>query len=121
MGVADGSKSASDARSGRMLGTVMVDRRNPNRPGHVRPDGRELELSYVLLPDVRGRGIAEAACRDLLARVACGGPWRRAPPGCHPNVDQKALALAGFGFVACGAFSGIQLRAATADGISHHL
>ena len=95
----------SDARSGRMLGTVMVDRRNPNRPGHVRPDGRELELSYVLLPDAWGRGIAEAACRDLLARVASEVRGDEPLLAVTQTSNQKALALAGrLGFVACGEF-----------------
>lgn len=56
--------------TGTMLGTVMVDRRRPDRPGHVLEGGRELELSYVLLPDAWGRGLAEQACRALLADVA---------------------------------------------------
>lgn len=83
----------------------MVDRRNPNRPGHVRPDGRELELSYVLLPDAWGRGIAEAACRDLLARVASEVRGDEPLLAVTQTSNQKALALAGrLGFVACGEF-----------------
>lgn len=83
-----------DARTGRMLGTVMVNRRAPHRPGHVRPEGRELELSYVLLPDAWGQGIAETACRNLLARVAAEVQSDEPVLVVTQASNQKALALA---------------------------
>ena len=49
---------------------VMLDRRPPERPGHVGADGDELELSYLLLPAHWGRGIAHEACSMLLRSAA---------------------------------------------------
>lgn len=96
----------ADSRSDRMLGTVMVDRRDPDRPGHVRPEGRELELSYVLLPDAWGQGIAEVACRDLLARVAADVPGDEPVLVVTQASNQKALALAArLGFTGSGEFT----------------
>lgn len=64
-----------------------------------------MELSYVLLPDAWGRGIAEAACRDLLARVASEVRGDEPLLAVTQTSNQKALALAGrLGFVACGEF-----------------
>ncbi len=96
----------ADSRTGRMLGTVMVDRRDPDRPGHVRPEGGELELSYVLLPDAWGQGIAEVACRNLLARVAADVQGDEPVLVVTQASNQKALALAArLGFVGSGEFT----------------
>jgi hypothetical protein len=35
---------------GVMVGTITFDRRDSQRPGHVRPDAGEAELGYVFLP-----------------------------------------------------------------------
>lgn len=53
----------------RLMGTVSLHRRGPERPGHIRPGGNELELSYMLLPRFWGRGYAEEApCRRWAPR-----------------------------------------------------
>ncbi|WP_446721181.1 GNAT family N-acetyltransferase [Luteococcus sp. H138] len=62
-----------------------------------------MELSYVLLPDAWGRGIAEAACRELLARVASEVRGDEPVLIVTQTSNQKALA-ARFGFVACREF-----------------
>ena len=36
---------------GAMIGIVTLDRRDAERPGHVRPDAGEAELGYMLLPE----------------------------------------------------------------------
>ena len=46
---------------GSMIGVVTLDRRDPERPGHVRPDGGEVELGYLFLPEAWGRGYAAEA------------------------------------------------------------
>lgn len=56
-----------------VLGTVSVTRRRASRPGHVRPDGGELELSYVFRRTAWGRGAATSAARLVLERVARTG------------------------------------------------
>jgi RimJ/RimL family protein N-acetyltransferase len=45
------------------IGTVGFDRRDPARPGHARPSGEELEISFSLLPKYWGRGLATDALR----------------------------------------------------------
>lgn len=45
------------------IGIVTLDRRDPERPGR---GGGEIELGYLLLPDVWGRGFAVEACAAAL-------------------------------------------------------
>ncbi|MFJ3723321.1 GNAT family N-acetyltransferase [Streptomyces sp. NPDC090045] len=49
-----------------MIGIVTLDRRDAERPGHVRPDAGEAELSYMFLPEVWGCGYAAEACAAAL-------------------------------------------------------
>jgi RimJ/RimL family protein N-acetyltransferase len=51
---------------GAMIGTITLDRRDAERPGHVRPDGGETELGYMFLPEAWGRGYAAEACAAAL-------------------------------------------------------
>jgi RimJ/RimL family protein N-acetyltransferase len=51
---------------GAMIGMVTLDRRDPERPGHVLPDGGEAELGYTFLPEAWGRGYAAEACAAAL-------------------------------------------------------
>jgi len=57
-------------RDGTVIGTVALSRRDAERPGHLRPDAGELELSYLLLPAAWGRGYATEACSAVLAWLA---------------------------------------------------
>ncbi|MGW7455019.1 GNAT family N-acetyltransferase [Streptomyces sp. NPDC054787] len=59
---------------GVMIGLVTLDRRDRERPGHVRPDGEEAELSYMLLPEAWGRGYAYEACAAALGWFADAFP-----------------------------------------------
>ncbi|MFJ7157071.1 GNAT family N-acetyltransferase [Streptomyces sp. NPDC101118] len=51
---------------GAMAGLVTLDRRDPERPGRVRPEGGEAELGYLFLPRAWGRGYAAEACEAAL-------------------------------------------------------
>jgi RimJ/RimL family protein N-acetyltransferase len=51
---------------GAMIGTVTLDRRDAERPGHLRPDAGEAELGYMFLPQAWGRGYAAEACAAAL-------------------------------------------------------
>ncbi|MEU2685959.1 GNAT family N-acetyltransferase, partial [Streptomyces hygroscopicus] len=51
---------------GAMIGTVSLDRRDAERPGHVRPDAGEAELGYMFLPKAWGCGYAAEACAAAL-------------------------------------------------------
>lgn len=61
-----GAYVVASARTDKVMGTVALDRRPLRRPGHVRPDGNELELSYLLIPEYWGQGFALAACESLI-------------------------------------------------------
>jgi RimJ/RimL family protein N-acetyltransferase len=51
---------------GKMIGFITLDRRDAERLGHLRPDGGEAELGYMLLPAAWGHGYATEACAAAL-------------------------------------------------------
>ncbi len=51
---------------GAMIGMITLDRRDAERPGHVRPDAGEAELGYLFLPEAWGYGYAAEACAAAL-------------------------------------------------------
>ena len=55
---------------GAMIGTITLDRRDAERPGHVRPDAGEAELGYLFLPEAWGCGYAAEACAAALGWFA---------------------------------------------------
>lgn len=58
----------ADRETDRLVGILGLSRRPADRPGHVTPEGEELELSYVLRRGAWGTGLAfEAATAALRA------------------------------------------------------
>ncbi|MFK0025380.1 GNAT family N-acetyltransferase [Streptomyces sp. NPDC090798] len=55
---------------GAMIGTIELNRRDAERPGHVRPDAGEAELGYMFLPEAWGCGYATEACAAALGWFA---------------------------------------------------
>ncbi|WP_424532826.1 GNAT family N-acetyltransferase [Sphaerisporangium viridialbum] len=51
---------------GAMIGIITFDRRDAERPGHVRPDGGEAELGYMFMPEAWGCGYAAESCAAAL-------------------------------------------------------
>lgn len=60
-----------------MIGFVTLDRRDPERLGHIRPEANEAELGYMFIPEAWGEGFATEACSAALgwfAAVHAGEP-----------------------------------------------
>jgi RimJ/RimL family protein N-acetyltransferase len=78
---------------GAMIGMATLDRRDAERPGHVRPDAGEAELGYMFLPEAWGRGYAAEACAAALewfADVLPGEPVVL----CTQIANDRAMRLA---------------------------
>jgi RimJ/RimL family protein N-acetyltransferase len=69
-----GSFVVADRLTDAFIGTMSLTRRGMHHPGHVRPTGEELELSYTLNRPVWGRGLAYAAAVALLRATAAALP-----------------------------------------------
>ncbi|MFD5429039.1 GNAT family N-acetyltransferase [Streptomyces sp. NPDC127084] len=78
---------------GAMIGVVTLERRDADRPGHVRPDAGEAELGYTFLPQAWGLGYATEACAAALDWFA------EARPGepvvlCTQTANDRSMRLA---------------------------
>ncbi|MCF1648894.1 GNAT family N-acetyltransferase [Streptomyces indiaensis] len=79
--------------AGAMIGTIELNRRDAERPGHVRPDAGEAELGYMFLPEAWGCGYAAEACAAAL------GWFADALPGepvvlCTQTANDRSMRLA---------------------------
>ncbi|WP_158887903.1 GNAT family N-acetyltransferase [Amycolatopsis anabasis] len=78
---------------GAMIGMITLDRRDAERPGHVRPGAGERELGYLFLPEVWGCGYAVEACAaalDWFAGMRPGEPVVL----CTQTANNRAMRLA---------------------------
>jgi RimJ/RimL family protein N-acetyltransferase len=78
---------------GAMIGMVTLDRRDAERPGHVRPKTDEAELGYMLLPGVWGCGYAAEACAAALGWFADAHPGEPVVL-CTQTANERAMRLA---------------------------
>jgi RimJ/RimL family protein N-acetyltransferase len=60
----------ADKATDDLIGTVSLQRRAPDEPGHVTEDGHELELGCLLRRDVWGAGLAFEATTAVLRAAA---------------------------------------------------
>lgn len=66
-----GTYVIADKETDRFIGTLALDRRSADLPGHVTEEGGELELSYLLRHGSWGAGLAFEAATAVL-RAAAG-------------------------------------------------
>jgi RimJ/RimL family protein N-acetyltransferase len=78
---------------GAMIGIVTLERREAERPGHVRPEAGDAELGYLLLPEVWGRGYATEACAAALAWFAGAHPGEPVLL-CTQTANDRSMRLA---------------------------
>ncbi|MFF0220772.1 GNAT family N-acetyltransferase [Streptomyces sp. NPDC004629] len=78
---------------GAMIGMVTLDRRDAERPGHVRPDAGEAELGYMFLPEAWGRGYAAEACAAALDWFADACPGEPVVL-CTQTANARSMRLA---------------------------
>lgn len=78
---------------GAMIGMITLDRRDAERPGHVRPEAAEPELGYMFLPEAWGRGYAAEACAAALAWCADALPGEPVVL-CTQTANARAMRLA---------------------------
>ncbi|MCX5299991.1 GNAT family N-acetyltransferase [Streptomyces sp. NBC_00193] len=78
---------------GTMIGTVSLDRRDADRPGHLRPDGGEAEIGYMFLPTAWGRGYAAEACAAALDWFAGAFPGEQVVL-CTQTANDRSMRLA---------------------------
>lgn len=82
------------ALDGAMIGTItLLDRRDAQRPGHIRPEAGEAELGYMFLPEAWGCGYAAEACAAALDWFADAFP---AEPVvlCTQTANNRSMSLA---------------------------
>ncbi|MFI7359000.1 GNAT family N-acetyltransferase [Streptomyces avidinii] len=78
---------------GAMIDMITLDRRDPERPGHVRPDAAEAELGCMFLPQAWGRGYAAEACAAALDWFADALPDEPVVL-CTQTANDRAMRLA---------------------------
>jgi RimJ/RimL family protein N-acetyltransferase len=76
-----------------MIGMITLDRRDAERPGHVRPDAGEAELGYMFLPQAWGCGYAAEACAAALSWFAGALPGEPVVL-CTQIANDRAMRLA---------------------------
>ncbi|WP_327743434.1 GNAT family N-acetyltransferase [Streptomyces europaeiscabiei] len=78
---------------GAMIGTTTLDRRDAERPGHVRPEAGEAELGYMFLPEAWGCGYAAEACAAALGWFADAFPGEPVVL-CTQTANDRSMRLA---------------------------
>lgn len=91
-GLTPGSFAITLAESGAFVGTVGLDRRDAEGPGHLARGGLELEVSYVVSPAHWRQGYAAEAVAAALAWAA-GALAHRQIVACAQTANAASAAL----------------------------
>ncbi|MFG2485611.1 MULTISPECIES: GNAT family N-acetyltransferase [Streptomyces] len=89
---------------GAMVGMITLDRRDPERKGHIRPEGGEPELGYMFLPQAWGRGYATEACAAALGWFAGEHPGEPVVLSTQTANEASLRVAAKLGFTEAGRF-----------------
>ncbi|MFF3016603.1 GNAT family N-acetyltransferase [Streptomyces sp. NPDC057939] len=99
-----GTYVIADKESDRLIGTLVLDRRSADLPGHVTEEGGELELSYVVRRGDWGAGFAFEAASAAL-RAAAGELPDQPVLVVTQTANERSLELAArLGFRPAGTF-----------------
>ncbi|MGW3209260.1 GNAT family N-acetyltransferase [Streptomyces sp. NPDC001135] len=99
-----GTYVIADKETDRFIGTLVLDRRATDLPGHVAKEGGELELSYLLPRGSWGAGLAFEAATALL-RAAAGELPAQPVLVVTQTANERSLKLADrLGFQRMGTF-----------------
>lgn len=88
-----GSFVVTRADTGDFVGTVGLNRRDADRPGHIQPAGLELEISYVLTPRQWGHGYATESVEAVLTWAATALPGDVVVVACTQAANTASVAL----------------------------
>lgn len=80
-------------KGGAFIGIVTLSRRDIARPGHVRPEGEEVEVSYTFLPAYWGLGYASEAVAAAL-RWTEGALPNEPVVLCTQSANERSVRLA---------------------------
>ncbi|MDH6139293.1 MULTISPECIES: GNAT family N-acetyltransferase [Kitasatospora] len=83
---------------GTTIGMITLDRRDPERKGHIRPEGGEPELGYMFLPQAWGRGYATEAGAAALDWFADAHPGESVVLSTQTANDASMRIAAKLGF-----------------------
>jgi RimJ/RimL family protein N-acetyltransferase len=83
---------------GATIGMITLDRRDAERPGHVRPESGETELGYMFLPQAWGCGYATEACAAALDWFAGALPGEPVVLSAQTANDRSLRVAAKLGF-----------------------
>ncbi|WP_405677709.1 GNAT family N-acetyltransferase [Streptomyces sp. NBC_01511] len=90
---APGTYVIADKESDQLLGTLVLDRRSADVPGHVTEEGGELELTYLLRHGSWGAGLAFEAATAVL-RAAAGELPDQPVLAVAQTANERSLKLA---------------------------
>ncbi|MDX3227617.1 GNAT family N-acetyltransferase [Streptomyces sp. ME19-01-6] len=112
-----GTYVIADKETNRFIGTLVLDRRSADLPGHVTQEGTELELTYLLRCGSWGAGLAFEAATAML-RAAAGELPDQPVLVVTQTANERSLKLAArLGFQRMGTFEahGAEQTLAVAD------